>query len=253
MKSKKSKSLRLIQVLLGKIKRLSVSVLLIVFLAFQIVAQDAAANQLPLTLYNDFANNLQPPEGRGWRLGPVGEQSGSFGSSEVFWILVAIRILILYTTADPQYALLLDSFDYNGQNIIDELNAEALLPENQLLSRAIPNLLGGSTFTATSAFSGHVLDAEGTVLNDLPVGFGVFTSSDGNQYFSPIIFASNSNDLLRGSRLVLNLAPVVPESATGTWHATGRDLVARTVPEPATLALLSIGLASLGFIRRRLS
>jgi hypothetical protein len=218
-------------------RKLTIALVTMIFLLHTGMRQ---AQAVPITEYENFIDNLQTTPGRGFAIGNEIEVTGNLSSLPLY-ILVAIRILTLYTNADPQYALLFNELEVNGSSVFDQLVAEALLPSNQITSAYIPNLLGGATFTATSAFSGSVLNSAGVAIPELQVGFGVFQDGLGQNYFTPIIFADTLGPLLNANGLELNLAPVVPESTTGSFRGTARELLARSVPEPNILWLSLIG------------
>lgn len=222
--------------------------LVMLFLLLHVGIKQAQA--VPISEYNNFINNLQTTQGRGFYLGNEIEVTGNLSSIPVIFIVGAL-ILLIYKEADPQYALLFDEFEVNGNSVFDQLVTEALLPDNQITSAYIPNLLGGSTFTASSAFSGRVLNAGGEAISELQVGFGVFQDGLGQEYFAPIIFADTLEPLLNANGLQLNLAPVVPESTEGSFRGSARELMARTIPEPATLWMCLLGGVLLMISRKR--
>lgn len=152
---------------------------------------------------------------------------------------------------DPQDALLLSSFELDGVDVSDQLVAHAMSPENVLFQSSLPDFLGGSTFTASSAFSGSALDQGGNE-TDIRVGFGVFQTAAGEDLFTPIAFADTFPDLAELDSIDWDLEPIVPGDFSGSISGEARRLLVgppgsavASVPEPGTLVLLIVGLLGL--------
>jgi len=128
---------------------------------------------------------------------------------------------------DPQSIFLLKSFTINGVWILDDLITEAKLTQNVVFERYFPNLFGGTTFTATRAFSGNVFDNKSNLVPRTEVGFGVFETNFGLRFFSPIIFAENISAIKRVAFFELDLSPVISESLSGFFSAEG--LILQTI------------------------
>jgi len=208
------------------------------------------AQAVPISSYEKFIENMQGEPGRGFAISDEIEVEGELASLPII-IIVIIRVLTLVSNADPEYAVLFNDVKVNSVSVFDQLIEESLRPENRLISSHIPNLLGGMEFTATSAFSGNALNSRGEVLTELLVGFGVFTDDTMEHYFAPIVFAETAWELTHFSGLQLNLAPVVPESTTGEFYGTGRELIARPVPAPPTLWLFLLTGSILFIIKKK--
>lgn len=158
---------------------------------------------------------------------------------------------------DPQDALLLSSFELDGVDVSGQLVAHAMSPENVLFQESLPDFLGGSTFTASSAFSGVALDQDGNE-TDLRVGFGVFQTMDGEDLFTSIAFADTFPDLVELDSIDWDLEPIVPDDFSGSISGEGRRLLVgppgaavAVVPAPDTLVLLIVGLLGLLMIVKR--
>lgn len=125
--------------------------------------------------------------------------------------------------ADPQLAVLFQSFEVNGEDILHKLIDRATLPEEVVFERHLPHFLGGATFIGSRAFRGEVLNSEGNVVPGTDVRFGVFLKDNGTNLFAPIMFFRHTADILQVATVKWDLEPTFTE---GVFMATAVRLFA---------------------------
>lgn len=158
---------------------------------------------------------------------------------------------------DPQDSWSFCSFKVDGVEIIDELVAYALQPENVMWQTELPDFFGGTTFTATSAFSACITDDNGIETSLFEIGFAVFETPTGAA-MGPIIFVPDLGQLpqLLDMSIGWDFSPVT-DGLEGDAVVVGASFFAYekgfepmiAIPEPTTLLLL--GLGGLGLLRKR--
>ena len=150
---------------------------------------------------------------------------------------------------DPQDAFLFTDFSVGGVSIFQDLVSYSTAPQNRIYEAYLPDFLGGTTFIASTAFSGMTFDQAGNpITSGVDVGFGVFRTDSGTDYFAPINFAATPNDLARIESMLWELSPITDPLVGQTFRATGLHLQVseHPLPEPSTFALLAwVGIAFL--------
>jgi hypothetical protein len=122
-----------------------------------------------------------------------------------------------------QLANLLDSFQFNGMDVHQQLVARATLPEKIIFRKQLAKFMGGGTFIGSRAFGGRVLDVAGKPIPGSFVQIGIFIKNDGNVLFIPITYFAKPADMIAAGVIEWDLEPIVTK---GTFRTTGLRLFA---------------------------
>ena len=258
----------------------------LLLLPVAMVSYNKSAYAVPIQLHNDLATNINANRYL------IDEQwTDISGQANSPWIVTAAAVVgagaavcalsgtcrndvdRLYRSVrnyffDPQDVILFSSLKVDSVEYLDNLISTSLLPEYTLEQFSLPDLFGGSIYTATDAFSGYAIDENDNVITGVAVGYGVLSTNEGNDYFVATSFGETLPDLLNVSDVEYDLSAVIP---SGNVTATRRGLRVfddqdslniyvdaissldnpASVPEPSTMLLFCSGMAGLIGIRIR--